>query len=135
VYSEVKEHLSGPDEGTPDSVCAPQIRTHRLCNVRETEPCCIWLYMCSLLSNLLTQLQNMRDIRVRGQCFYQCAPVIGPRSAKCLNSKMVKHCALTRGSFGSHGHRIDFCEGAVLVPVCYKSILHFADLQLDTSVL
>jgi hypothetical protein len=91
------------------------------------------------------------------------ALTIVPRSAKCLNSKMVKHCALTNvnsdrgfeswpgyevkppdchssleahghwipatgrilgrradvahprpGSFGSHGHRIDFCESAVL---------------------
>ncbi len=27
-------------------------------------------------------------------------PVIVPQSAKCLNSKMVKHCALTPATFG-----------------------------------
>ncbi len=31
------------------------------------------------------------------------------------------------GSFGSHGHRIDFCESAVLNQLCHKSILHFAE--------
>jgi hypothetical protein len=48
-------------------------------------------------------------IFVRAQCFYQCA--------------IKAFCTLRTCNW--------ICESAVLLPVCYKSILHFADLQLD----